>query len=421
MSHLGDKAVDEFLNAQTQQGTFKSYKTVLKQYLEYSQKTGQQLLDIKRNDKDFQVENSMLTYRKHILSKGKSENYAVGSVMTIRGFYSYYRLPLMFRRNDSRKLTEKSRTTTDYLFDKEDLAKMSLAGDLKERYVLLVGKSVGLRAGDFVKLTFGQFRSLKLDGEAPIAFGEIGTGKEKVKAYPFLDSDAVPIVKAWLESHKDAKDTELMAVNSESNLTIILQTLCQKAGMEIENGSIHGKRVRFHCLRKFLIDRLSAYAGESQWKQVVGKAIGEGAYVSQDQLRGVYARAMKDLVINGNGLKVKKLVELENALVDSQKRLTNLEVTNDVLRKELSNVSGLKNEFECLATKFDKTQKKNEELESDLRTATSTLRDLRPLIENIDEISELLKVRREEKEAQARVERDEIERRMQDVARTKQE
>ena len=101
--------------------------------------------------------------------------------------------------------------------------------------------------------------------------------------------------------------------------------------------------------------------------------------------------------------------------------LTNLEVTNDVLRKELSNVSGLKNEFECLATKFDKTQKKNEELESDLRTATSTLRDLRPLIENIDEISELLKVRREEKEAQARVERDEIERRMQDVARTKQE
>jgi hypothetical protein len=58
--------VDEFLNSQTKEGTFKSYKTVLKQYLEYTQKTGQQLLDIKRNDKDFQVENSMLNYRKHI-------------------------------------------------------------------------------------------------------------------------------------------------------------------------------------------------------------------------------------------------------------------------------------------------------------------------------------------------------------------
>ena len=84
--------------------------------------------------------------------------------------------------------------------------------------------------------------------------------------------------------------------------------------MEIdEHGTVHGKRIRFHCLRKFLIDRLSAYAGESQWKQIVGKAIDEGAYVSQDQLRGVFQRAMKDLLINGNG-KTQKLIEMENAL-----------------------------------------------------------------------------------------------------------
>jgi site-specific recombinase XerD len=201
-SNLGDTAVDEFLNSQTKEGTFKSYKTVMKQYLEYTQKTGQQLLDIKRNDKDFAVENSMLNYRKHILSKGKSENYAVGSIMTIRGFYAYYRMPLMFRRQESKKLTEKNRTTQDYLFDKEDLSKMALVGNLKERYVLLVGKSVGLRASDFLSLTFGQLRSLKLDGEAPLALGEIATKKERIKAYPFLDSDAIPIVKAWLESHK---------------------------------------------------------------------------------------------------------------------------------------------------------------------------------------------------------------------------
>lgn len=59
-SNLNDKAVDEFLNSQTKEGTFKSYKTVMKQYLEYTGKTGQQLLDIKRNEKDFAVENSML-------------------------------------------------------------------------------------------------------------------------------------------------------------------------------------------------------------------------------------------------------------------------------------------------------------------------------------------------------------------------
>lgn len=346
-SNLNDKIVDEFLNSQTKEGTFKSYKTVMKQYLEHTGKTGQELLDIKRQDKDFQVENSMLNYRKHILAKGKSENYAVGSIMSIRGFYSYYRMPLMFRKQESKKLAEKNRTTSDYLFDREDLAKMALVGDLKERYVVLVGKSIGLRASDFVGLTYGNFRCLKLENEAPLALGEIATQKERIKAYPFLDSDAIPIVKQWLDSHRDSKDNERIIEDTESNLTVILQTLAKKSGMEIdEHGTIHGKRIRFHCLRKFLIDRLSAYASESQWKQIVGKSIEESAYVSQDQLKGVFQRAMKDLLINGtNGLKTKKLIELENALLDSQKRLTAIETTNEVLRK---NQTGQNKEINAL-------------------------------------------------------------------------
>ncbi len=332
-SNLNDKAVDEFLNSQTKEGTFKSYKTVMKQYLQYTQKTGQELLDIKKADTTFQVENSMLNYRKHILSKGKSENYAVGSIMTIRGFYAYYRMPLMFRKQESRKLGEKNRTTTDYLFDKEDLAKMALAGNLKERYVLLVGKSIGLRASDFLSLTYGQLRSLKLENEAPIALGEIATKKERIRAFPFLDSDAIPIVKAWLDSHKEPKDSDKILDDTEDNLSVILQTLAKKSGMEIENGAVHGKRVRFHCMRKFLIDRLSAYAGESQWKQIVGKSIDEGAYVSQDQLRGIFLRAMPTLLIDGNGFKAKKLEELENALraVESENGISKTRI--DMMQK----------------------------------------------------------------------------------------
>ena len=335
MKALNDKAVEEFLNAQTKRGTFFTYKSSMKLYLEFTNKSGQQLLDEKKKDTNFQVENSLFQFRKWLLENGKSETYTTSTVMCVRSFYSYFRMPLVYRKQETRKLSEKKRSTTDYLFDREDLSKMAFAGSLKERYILLVGKSVGLRAGDFARLTLGCFRSLKLDSEPPIALGEVGTEKERVKAYPFLDSDAVPVVKAWLENRKDAKDSDRMVEDTEDNLTAILQTLCGKAAMEIQNGTIHGKRVRFHCLRKFLIDRLSAYASESQWKQIVGKAIDEGAYVSQDQLRGVFSRAMKDLVINGNGVKVKKLVELENAVLDSQKRLTSVETTNEVLRKEL--------------------------------------------------------------------------------------
>jgi hypothetical protein len=96
-------------------------------------------------------------------------------------------------------------------------------------------------------------------------------------------------------------------------------------------------------LRKYLIDRLSAYASESQWKQICGKSIDEGAYVSQEQLRGIYARAMPNLLINGNGVKAKKLIELENALLESQRKITALETTNEVLRKRVDELENGQN------------------------------------------------------------------------------
>ncbi len=311
-----DKATEDFLNSQTRTKTYMCYITHMKHYLNFTQKTGDQLVDEKKADKDFQVENNVIQFRKWLIDQGKSENCAASCVGAIRGFYVYHRIPLVFRRQEAKKLSEKTRVTQDYLFDKEDMAKMAFAGNLKERYVLLVGKSIGLRGGDFLNLTFGHFRALKLDSEPPMALGEIMTSKEKVPAYPFLDSDSVPVIQALLDSHKYAKDSEPVIDDTEGNLSIVLHNLCIKAGLEINAGTIHGKRVRFHFLRKFLIDRLSAYASESQWKQIVGKAIGEGAYVSQEQLRGIYSRAMKDIVINGNSAKNTKLVELEIALTD---------------------------------------------------------------------------------------------------------
>jgi hypothetical protein len=335
-SNLGDKVADDFLNSQTKKGTFTTYKVQMKLYLKFTGKTGQRLLDEKRNDEDFQVEKSIFAFRKWLLQNGKSENYATSTVGAIRGFYSFYRMPLQFRRQESRKLTEKNRTTQDYLFDREDLSRMALAGNLKERYVLLVGKSVGLRASDFVRLTYGQMRSLKLDSEPPIALGQTGTKKESVRAYPFLDSDAVPIVKAMLDANKDKADNQRILTDSEDNLSVILQTLARKAGFEIENGAVHGKRIHFHNLRKYLINHLSAYSSESQWKQIVGKSIAESAYVSTDQLRNIFARAMKDIIINGgNGLKARKLIELEEALLESQRKLTAVETTNEVLRRRI--------------------------------------------------------------------------------------
>jgi len=84
----------------------------------------------------------------------------------------------------------------------------------------------------------------------------------------------------------------------------VLQQLAKRNGIDP-----HGSRIRFHNLRKYLIDRLSSVMSESKWKQIVGKKISEGAYVSPSELRENYLRAMPSIVVsNGNGTETKRLV-----------------------------------------------------------------------------------------------------------------
>jgi len=343
----------EFLNAQKKSTRF-TYNSYIQQYLEFAQKSGSELLEAKRQAKEGEIENSMFVFRKWLLEKGYSEHYAKSCIGCVRGFYGYHRMPLVFRKTEAKKLKEASRKTEDYLFDREDLGKMALVGNLKEKYVLLVGKSVGLRASDFLAFTYGKFRSLKLDSDAPIFIGETYTTKEKIPAYPFLDSDAVPIVKAILEANPQAKDSDRILTDTEENLSVILQNLAKKSGIEP-----HGKRIRFHCLRKYLIDRLSAYASESQWKQIVGKKIEEKAYVSSEQLKGIFKRAMKDLAINGNGHKTRKIIELETALQQLENENIGLKTRIDELQKRLEETNNsMKRMFTDLSNDIIRIEKR---------------------------------------------------------------
>src|SRR5665648_1220177 len=153
MNEVKDSIIKEFL-AIERRSTYNCYKTFLKLYMEWSKKTGQQLLDEKKADKEFSVEQSLLYFRKWILASDKSTNYASSIIGAIGGFYSYYRTPLTLRRSESKRLRQRERITQDYHLDKEDFEKMVKYANLKEKYVLLVGKSTGLRASDFLRFTY---------------------------------------------------------------------------------------------------------------------------------------------------------------------------------------------------------------------------------------------------------------------------
>jgi hypothetical protein len=249
--------------------------------------------------------------------------------MAARSFFSYHYSTLQYRTAERRKLRERSRKVQDYQFTREDLKKMCDVGDLTEQYVVTAGKSFGLRAGDFLRLTRGDLEPY-LNREVPIAIGEISTEKESVKAFPFVDSDAAPVIKLMVErmdrEGRTGPDDRILDYKKERQLSRILQRLVKKAGIVTGN-----KQVRFHCLRKYLADRLSSVMSESKWKQILGKMIDEKAYVSPDSLRADYTRAMTETCFQK---------EVEERAIDAAKAELAKRLTPEL--KELMGKAGYK-------------------------------------------------------------------------------
>lgn len=286
-----DKATEEWLNTFSA-GTRVTYKCLWNYFLKFIDLTGDEILRSREADKDYSWEKKVLAFKNWFIAKGAAPTSAKTATSVVRGFFSFHRQPLKFRRSEIAKLKKASRKYEDYRFSKEDLKDMFDVANLKEKYIVTAGKSFGLRAGDFLKLTKGDLEPY-IDREPPISIGEYATEKEDVVAYPFIDIDAQPVIKLMLDKmdrEGRTKPTDrILKFKGTIELTRNLKRIAQKAGLNVGT-----KVVRFHCLRKFLTDRLASFMSESKWKQIIGKTISEGAYVSPDNLQKDYIRVMNE-------------------------------------------------------------------------------------------------------------------------------
>lgn len=225
-------------------------------------------------------------------------------INAVRSFFAFHRLDLRFTRQQKRLLGRRAREIfQDYLPDLGDLAKMTDVGSPLERYILLAGKDLGLRAVDFGGLIQGMF-SAALDKTPPVFLGKIYTQKEGVYAFPYLTEDGQQAARVWLkilESRGMRDDNAPMLTIKPKEFSENLKRMAGKAGIDL-----HGQRIRFHCLRKFLIDRISLHMAESKWKQIVGKQIDESAYVSPLKLGEAFREVLNLIQVST----IKKTLQL---------------------------------------------------------------------------------------------------------------
>lgn len=321
---IDDPCINAFLDVQTTK-TRATYTDIFKRVLDFTGgESGEQMI------KDHvQWEKRIFSFMRWLLDKKYSRNTVQTHLAVVRGFFSFNKVPLVFNNQEKRKLNLKSRNSEDYIFSQQDLKAMS-HGTPTQLYILTCGLSFGLRAEDFTSLTFGDYRSIieKAEREnlkAPLFIKELWTSKEKgVKARLFLSEDALKIVKVLLETHKDAKDTDKVYTSNPENLTIELQKLFKRSGLEA-----HGKRVRFQTLRKILFSALSREGSEEYAKMIIGKAVnaGDQPYLNENELMDVFAKAMPRFsVFNGNGTELKNTVaEMEKQLKAKDAKIAELE------------------------------------------------------------------------------------------------
>jgi hypothetical protein len=321
-----DEKVSEFLNIQCPR-TKAAYQSYFKIIFNHYHETGTQML---KGHKLWSKK--ILALQQQLLADKYSPSSVQSILGCLRSFFSSNKRTLDLSKQDLRKLNRRARNSQDYHYSQGDIKKMLGVANLKEQWVLAGGISFGLRSEDFVTLTYGRFRNAlrmaeaKKDLEPPVDCGILETQKEVgVKAHLFLSSDALPVIKALLEANGEAQDSDRVYKEEPTELSYIMRQLFKRAGLNSGTGD-DKLRVRFHPLRGFLFSALSSMASMEYAKAVVGKKIngGDETYLDERKLRGIYERAMPNIVVSSNGM---------------SKKLTAIEEENKTLREELAKLN----------------------------------------------------------------------------------
>jgi site-specific recombinase XerD len=305
-----------------------------------------------------------------------SDNAVTAYCIVVRSLFSFMRVPLILNRPQKRALVKTGNIRNiPYHLTLNDIVAMKKQANTKERYILMVGKSIGLRVNDFLGLKQGQFEANLQDKEAPFSLGVIVTQKRRQPAYPFLDYEAYDAYLNWKQELQasnrwDGKDS-YMLTNSRllrhmtaQEANSILRKLAFKAGIRLGN-----LRLSFHCLRRFLCDQLSRVADANKWKQIVGKEIPESAYISSDCVREVYAKVMQ-FTCEEKMVPVGQVADLEQLVAEQGKSLNLQKYELDYMKSTLQQLRMTTEEF------MQATVKYLPELVKDMQTRGLTVQPL---------------------------------------------
>jgi len=146
-----------FIKESRSKATYKEYKAGIKKFSEYFGKTPDEILEMRRQDwisgdlhQKRRFGREIEKFHKWLLDQGYAINSARTLCLGLRQLFRYFEMPMTYV---SKEISRTVPTTKDYIPTIAQLRKMfTVADTLRDKLFVSMGKDLGWRVGDFVKI-----------------------------------------------------------------------------------------------------------------------------------------------------------------------------------------------------------------------------------------------------------------------------
>ena len=321
--------VEDFLNYIKESksiSTYKEYKQGINKFADWFGKTPNEILEMRKQDwisEDFHQKKRFMRelekFHTHLIKQEFSINSARTLCLGIMQLFRFYEMPVTIPSGSDVSKTVQS--TKDIVPTPQQYREMfKVASDLRAKLIISLGKDLGWRIGDFVKIKKEQVPNL--EQEAPILF-ELITEKEDVIAKSFISSESVELLKEYL--HTLPKENPYLFPSNTKNcidpdtINRTLRDLAEKASIVIPKN----KRLRFHAFRKrFLSTCANLSIDVNIAKILCGKDVESSmlAYLSEIEHRTAFIKVYDVLKLTETPMR-----KTRESVTDLEKRLDDVE------------------------------------------------------------------------------------------------
>jgi hypothetical protein len=257
----------------------------------------------------------------------RKANTAAALISGVRSFFTNEAVSIKLQNG---KIPRSEIAMNEHRFTHEELRRMWHIADLEGKARLSTAISLGWSVGEFLSLDLKFIKRVLDTVHEGFATFDYRREKTKARIRGILNPNAVNDLTIYLKRVQDHQE-RLWTTRTVTGLNYWLKTLYREAGIREEG------RVRFHLLRKYVFDKVSATCGIYEAKLLVGKKIplADATYLHglEERLLERYKRfAYHELQLDGRIEEDRQDLEaLQQTILTQQAEIQDLQIRLDVV------------------------------------------------------------------------------------------